>query len=428
MRVKLNKTIIIEIIVVLLITNYLVVTIILGDPFYFKYLRDIILIFLLGYCFITNPILKRVNSIIILILSTLVISLIFGMIKTPTISLVAITIRKYIFPLCIFTIMHNFYVIKTCRNFLIFILHFFSLFSLWGLIQAFLLKDRFLIKIGYPTVFLPAYGENMLGNSFYFGNLGIQRLVSTLSNSNAAATILGMTLILLIYSYPYMKKYKYINCYLVLIVFGYFATVSRANFLAMFIVFFLSMYKYIPYKKKLFLLFVFSCLVIFLAGIIQGNSGIVFKLLTWINNTIQGRETSSAGRLSIWLHALNAVLSHPFGIGFGHVGTIASNAGLFSTYFACESSYLAMALDTGIIGAIFYLFFLIILCENIIKISRQSLQDCLERRVLIACKYIIIYFMIAIAFSNHIYDMEVVSIFYIYIGLAFQVQFKTKRI
>lgn len=421
MRLKVNKNLIVEILIILLVTNYMFVTIIMRDIFCLKYLRDVILLSLSGYCICHKPKLKNTSNLEYVLLMTVFFFLVLAGIKTSNISLNMITMRKYFFPLIIFIVLANYKIIKDYQKFLGFLLHFFSAFSIWGIFQAYVLKDTFLKNIGYPTVFLRAYGREMLSNSFYFGNLGIQRLVSTLSNSNAAAVVLGTTFILLICCYPYIKKIKFVNVCLLAIFVGYMATVSRANFLSMIIVFFISFYRYIPYKKRIFIGIQVCIVVLFLLGVVQGESGIVFKIAKWIQNTIMGLETSSAGRPRIWMIAFKAVIDNPMGLGFGHVGTLASNAGSTLFYYACENSYLAISLDMGIGGTLCLLSFWIILKEKIKHVKRITRKECIERRILIGCNYIVTYFMLVIMFSNHIYDLEVMSLFYVYIGLAYQI-------
>ena len=51
--------------------------------------------------------------------------------------------------------------------------------SIFGVFQAQVLGDGFLRKLGYPVEYSHGYGRDMLYNSFYFGGLGIQRVVAT---------------------------------------------------------------------------------------------------------------------------------------------------------------------------------------------------------------------------------------------------------
>lgn len=421
MRLKVNKDLVIEMFIILLVTNYMFVTIIMDDVFYLKYLRDISLLTITGYYVCSKPKLKNIRNLEFILLLLLIILLAISSVRTGSVSLNIITLRKYLFPLITFVVLSNYNVIKNYQQVLKFLLYFFSVFSLWGIFQAYILKDTFLKMLGYPTVYLYAYKREMLGNSFYFGNLGIQRLVSTLSNSNAAAVILGMTLILLICCYPYIRKIRNVNICLLTIFAGYMATVSRANFLAMAIILLISFYKYIPYKKTILVGIQVGIVIVVVLGVIQGEAGIVFKLAKWVQNTVRGMESSSAGRPGIWMTAFRAVMSNPLGMGFGHVGTLASNARSTLSYYACENSYLAVALDIGISGAICFLGFWLIIKERIKKMKKSIKRECIEGRILLGSNFIITYFLIAIMFSNHIYDLEVMTLFCIYIGLACQI-------
>ena len=420
MKKNVYSTNILKVIIVLLLVNYMIFTIILNDNVIFKYLRDILLIILfLLTCNSKMRLGKKYDKYLIAI-AFLFGSLAIAFVKTGSLSVGIVALRRYLFPLGLAYIMTNFKFIRDVLKFEKFLMYVFTVFSVWGIFQAFILKDDFLKKIGYPTVFLPAYGRQMLGNSFYFGNLGIQRFVSSLSNSNAAAAVLGMTLILLIFTYPYMKKTKGINICIFLIFIAYVATVSRANYLAMLIVVIMLLYKYIPHKDWIFIACCIGVIAILVLGVVQGESGIVSKLIGWVSNTIHGKETSSAGRPLIWAEGFRAVCNNWTGIGFGHVGTLATTHGGSGSYYACENSYLAMCLDMGIIGMISYLVIWLLGYKNARSLSKNKQLDQLSVRLVKARRAITIYFLIILFFSNHIYDMEVVCIFYVYIGLSSQ--------
>lgn len=426
MKINFDRRIVLQILIVLLFINYMIVTVILGDPTILKYLRDMVLIVLVIYTVRTGRL--QYKDALWLVLSFAVFAF-MGVARGITLKLGITVLRKIFFPLLLFIVVCNMDMKKDFSRFLKFICIFFVIMSLWGVFQAHILGDEFLKGLGYPAEYHHGYKKVMLYNSYYFGNLGIQRVVSTLSNSNICGLILGTTLLMLLISYPYIKGVKYKFLTICIIGVAYLLTFSRSNFLALLIVGLFIVLPYIPRKEYFAMIMLVGIAAVVVVGIAQGEDGIVYKLLIWVQNTFNFTESSVAGRSSRWSTALEAVIQNPMGIGYGHVGSIASEAGIVEGYYSCENSYLALALDNGWVACIMYygyLIYLICKLRNYAGVFKRK-GDRLTQRVCIAGYAIILYMMIVMLFSNHIYDMEAVAIIYIYVGIALNIARKSKR-
>ena len=423
MKIKFDKIFLLKLLIVVLTINYMVITIIMNDMTILKYSRDIILIAMLGLCVAGSGLTIKRRSIFYVLI------LVFGLIallRADSMSLGVACFRRYMFPIGMFiavTKMHSITKEQNFKDFLKFVLVFFAIISVWGVFQAWVLGDEFLMKLGYPTAYLNQYKRVMLKHSFYFGGLGIQRVVSTISNSNICGLILGSSMLFLISGYkvlPFSNKMKI--ALLVGIAAGYLLTFSRSNFLALLFVAVFIAFKYIPYKKQILLAGIALLGVGVLLFVIQGSDGIIYKLFEWVQDSLNLTDTSVAGRSGIWTEALQVIRDNPLGLGFGHVGSIAMDAKA-SYYLSCENSYLAMAVDFGIIGALIYVSFMIwLVCCLSRKAGRcKAVGNTAAYRICKGGQSVMIYLMIVMFFSNHIYDMEAVSIIYAYAGIALNV-------
>lgn len=395
-------------IVGLLLINYQIVTIILKDRALFKYLRDLLLvseIFLTIFSFKNSRVITGGKRIVYVQVALFCGLTIIGFLRTDSMVVGVTFLRRYLYSLIAMCLIISMKSVKE-KDFLRyfqFIICFLSALSLWGIFQAWFLKDVFLIKLGYPI----KEHTGTLRDSFYFGNLGIQRVVSTTSNSNVFALILGTTILVAIINAKEILSRKKQRILFYIICVAYVLTFSRANFLAMIIVGLIVSWKYIPARERKRIIKSFALFsVAFFVGLITQN-GYVMKITTWIFNTFTGREASSANRVSIWIEAFNAVKAHPFGIGFGHVGAFAQ-INMAEKIIHAENSYLAMAIDLGVVGFIVYMSLLI----SIIRLFKRSHGKYGRTGVAI-----ILYVMICFMFSNHVYDMEATGYIFILVGM-----------
>ena len=390
----------------------MVITVIFHDFAPLKYSRDLILVVFVIFTIYKRKPLPKVLSLFV---AGIFCFLLMGFIGAYSQGLGILVLRKYAFPLVLLVVMSSYNIVFDIERFLKFIAYFMGSAATWGVFQAHVLGDTFLRKIGYKVSYSYGYGADMLNNSFYFGGLGIQRVVSTISNSNVCGLIFGMSLILLIIMYDYWEI-RFKKQFLFLLAIGYILTFSRSNFLAMGVVLTIAIWPLLKRKKQIikYVLLAISSIVAF--AIYQGEKGILFKLYNWIDLSLHMEDSSSAGRVGVWTEALNGVLQNPFGVGFGHVGTIAISENV-PNLFTCESSYLAMALDLGWFGAAIYCTFwgyLIIKCWSIWKKSECEMTAKIGR----AAAAVLLYHGIVMFFSNHIYDMESISFLFIIVGIA----------
>jgi hypothetical protein len=235
MKIKVDRILGIEILIVLLITNYMFVTVICKDNFVLKYSRDVILLLLI----IVGLKGKKENTVwntkaVVISILLFCIMFVFAILKTESVQVVLVTFRKYFFPLAFLFALNRINLVQYQKRLFKFLVLFFSILSFWGIFQALILGDSFLRKLGYPVVYSYYYQRDMLYNSFYFGGLGIQRVVATLSSSNSCALALGVTLIFLLVNNQNVcvrwKKMRYF-----VITMAFLLTYSRSNFFSTFV-------------------------------------------------------------------------------------------------------------------------------------------------------------------------------------------------
>ena len=419
MKMTRKKRIIIGLLLIFLMVNYMVVTIILKDSSAFKYIRDILLLVLVG-CVIGSIRCKMTRQWYVVALVFFGFFFLIGVLQTDSVKEIIVVGRRYLFPLLVFFFAINLNVNGKEEKIFKFLLIFTALLSLFGIIQVYIFGDSFLEKLGYPMSYSPYYKRNFLGNSFYFGGLGIQRVVSTLSSANICGLILGLVFVYSLVCHKVFVKRKYKVLLYLIILLGYLLTFSRSNFLALFFVLVFLIWKYIPYKKYILLGLMLAALAFVAVSIIQGSGGIAYRIFRWVIDSFQAKDTSAAGRGGIWLEAFNQVKISPLGIGFGHVGGVAGFGSSKELYFSAENSYLAIALETGWGGLISYIAFLIGIVLYLFDYSRRCKRegDYKGNRLCVAGYTTAIYLMIVMFFSNHIHDMEAMALAYFLIGIS----------
>lgn len=407
MKITLNRNFYLKIIFTLLLINYQIVTIFFNDVFLLKYLRDIVLVGLIIYVLKKKGIhrIKSVSGMFCIIF------LFFGgiaVIKTNSVSTSFLFGRRYIFPVVLLYLIlaFNEYSEEEYYDLLRYILNTLFILSLWGLFQAIVLGDEFLIKVGYPTKYSYGYGMVKLKDSFYFGNLGIQRFVSTLSNTNVCALIWGVCIIVLL-SQKKMFSSKANIVKIGTICLAYIYTFSRANILAMSIILVVFFKEIIPIKVKKWLKYIFILIVLIIIIAFISRNDFIMRIYSWIVASLSGKEASASGRALIWYEAWKMFIHNPLGYGFGYVGSYAQSMNV-DGFVHAENSYLAMAIDTGIGGIVCYVGFLLGFVKKFKYCKSESGN---------VGKAIVLYMMICFFFSNHIYDMEAVSIVFMLAGL-----------
>lgn len=407
---KRNLTFAWKLLIFLTLINYQVVVILCNDFILLKFLRDLVLIYILLHTLSNKPGIIKVYLPAIL---ALLLFMVLACFRTDGLSALFVNARKYVFPLGVLIAARTFPSMDEddFQGMLDFLSNLLAILAVWGIFQALVLKDTFLIDMGYPTIYSYAYKRITLNYSYYFGNLGIQRVTATLSNSNVFGIILGITIIALLLNHKKSLVRPTHWLRLMCIALGYVLTVSRSNFLAMIIVALILFWRHIPHKDKLFGAAAILMAAFVAVYFIQDGSGITHKLVDWVVKSLTLTESSAAGRNDFWSIALEKVLQNPFGIGFGKTG--AQAIGAAEVYF-CENSYLAMALDMGWLGCASYVLLELSIIYDVYSISAASEQRARKKMAIT----LIVYFMIVSFFSNHIYDMEAVSLVYFLVGIT----------
>lgn len=386
-----------KIFIVLEIINYQIVTILFNDFFLLKFMRDILLMVIVAATLAKGRI--KVSKMLLGV-GALIVFLLIAAIRTDSLSVILTYFRKYLSPVIFLLAVINtdFTDEKMYTDLLKYMLNVLFVFSLWGIFQAYILGPSFLMKLGYPTKYSNVFHTMALKDSFYFGNLGIQRVVGTLSNANVCAVILGASLITFAFNYKKVITSKWQLCKLLCVMVAYLLTFSRANFLALIIVAIIAMWKYIPKKSIIVLIGIFLIGCFGIMYFIQDSDGITHKLVNWVVNSLQFKESSAAGRTGIWKTAFDGVMNHPLGLGFGHTGTGVPGH-VKSPLFFCENSYLAIAIDLGIAGLLAFVFYGATIVAEIFR-NRT------DKRLFKMAITIIVYVAITYVFSNHVYDRE----------------------
>lgn len=317
--------------------------------------------------------------------------------------------RKYFLPVLVLFILQvdGFFDNDTNRKEIIkYVIDLFVALSIWGIFQVVVLGDKFLLNLGYDQVF------GHLDYTFYFNNFYfLQRNSSTFASPNIFACLLNLVVVTLISvgDKIYKKKEKMVR--LVILLVSFLLTFSRANILSfaiVYLIFFLKIRKITRSKIK----YLFAFIIVLVLAVVllkfKLKIDVISEVINWISNTLSGNELSSATRTSIWDAAIQAVLAHPLGIGAGKVGinsgTNITSVGL--AYYACENSFLVLALESGLFGLISYVAFYTSLIWRSFFNKKQIIE-------------LVMAISISFMFSNHILDIEVMILFYILIGSFF---------
>ncbi|WP_438757158.1 O-antigen ligase family protein [Enterococcus sp. AZ126] len=330
---------------------------------------------------------------------------------TQSISTAFFVIRRYVLPVLIFIIARNLSIdTKDVFKFFSYIFKFFSLICIWGIFQAYVLGDQFLINLGYPIKY-----AGRLKDSFYFGGFGsLQRVVSTFSNTNVFGATLGLILVVVLINREYINV-KYYNVLFGIYCLTLLLTFSRSNWLSLSFVIILVMTKKRGILSKASILVVGVVLSLIVVSALF-NINMFDILIKYIESTITLEDNSAAGRKGIWLEAFSYFLDNPFGIGLGRVGTVSDVVSTGYDRIMGESSYLAVLLDTGIQGFIGYYGMIGSILLSFYNRMKKS-KSLLFKNINFTGVCLTIYILVMFIFSNHIYDMEITVFYFLFIGL-----------
>ena len=417
------QVMILILIFLLISIGYPLFSVVLSDYSYFKYIKEILILFLFISIIIDKngtiiSILKREKKVkiepidycIIIFIGMLMVSFIFFTAnKLASIYI----IRCYVEGFFIYVIARNIHWSSSDLRYFnhkMFDLYF--VLSLYGIFQAYILKDKFLINIGYPQK------NGHLTYPFYISGFGnLQRVCSTFVNPNTFAFFTALFILYVFINRDLFKEIKYKNLKLMIIIIAFLLTYSKSNILA----FIICLFAYIILNAKNFklsknavLTFIFSIILLFVIGLFF-DIKLIGNLLKLFERTITLKDTSAAGRPKIWLSAFNRFKNNIFGIGLGMTGSKAVYIGN-KMLEASESSYFCIALDSGIQGLISYISIFISIFIFSYK-HRQKIINKYLRKVNSSLVFLTIYVMVAFAFSNYVQDFELMSIYFCLVGI-----------
>lgn len=410
-----------RLLIILLPFHYFIFTIILNDLGFLKYWKEgiILLVFLIIVLKEGNEILKNKQCELTLFdvsIFFFIIPVLFSFFFLTTDKNDGLyMLRVYLQPFLIYFIFRNIRMTEIQFNkFIHIVFNVGIVLSLYGLFQAIILGDQFLIKLGYMTKY-----EGRLLDSYYISGFGnFQRVVSTFVNANVCAIYLSFSLILVFINSQIFTKRKFIFGSVIILIAILF-TFSRSTWIPLlFVLIYIVNYlkRVYPSLKKYFLTlpFLLILFISFFSYIL--NLNVLEKLYLFIYRTLTLQDTSVAGRSDIWSEAFNIVKNNIFGIGMGHTGAKAMVLG--NDIISSESSYLTIFLDFGIQGFISFLL-LFIFSIKVSFNNRKTYKNHENLKLLnTGCILATSMIMISMFASNYIHDIELFTIYYIIIGLG----------
>lgn len=221
--------------------------------------------------------------------------------------------------------------------------------SIFGVFQAFVLGDSFLVKIGYSSL-----DGHLASNSFYISHFyGIQRTASTFASPNICGVYFGMAILILSTNFG---KIKQSTLFMFILVLGLVTTFSRSAILGTVVA--LAVYhrrKLVRLRIKLryvFILPIIIVIVILIDSIIL-NGLIANMIFSSFSSTAGMTDSSAIKHVSDLWEPIEEILANPWGLGFGHNGPIV--AGQYTDVNLVESSIYLLMYDFGILGGVIFL-------------------------------------------------------------------------
>lgn len=360
--------------------HYLVICVLLQNIGILKIWKELIIfvIFIIALYkeFLRKKIFKfnRTDKLIIVFLIILILNILFG--RSKIIEGISAA-RVYFFPLMLF------YSICRCslnKNEIYFGLKCISvnaaLISIYAVLQAQILGDEFLIKLGYPLNEI--YDYPRLTNSLYLSGLGrFQRATGTFVSPNTFGLYLVIVFTLLFYLYKefnmnYKKVFVLLSCIFLGIIFSF----SRSSWLTLICGIIPYFIFKITWTKKFICnliktIIVISIIVFILDGIILNFtlfntiSHLIISTLTFSDTSINGHINSLVDSFKVldgkWIKGLGLGLNGPRGLNFTSYATLT------------ESSYFLIIFEVGLIGFISYYSIYISILFDYVK---KYIKDC----------------------------------------------------
>lgn len=303
--------------------------------------RDILLIVILLTVTLQNRGILKIGRCGILIFLMWIVCLIYTLMSSRPQMAIYLD-RVYIIPTFIYFIVinHKSDYIKISK----YMVYTACIISIWGIYQAFVLGDTFLVKLGYPSL-----DGHLSSNSFYIsGFWGIQRVVGTFASPNFCGVYFGIALLVAIRLGECLKAKKAV--YFLLIA-GLLTTFSRSAILGTLIAFLLTCVEYKEIIKLFkYIIFILPITFFILLAIDSYlfNGQIYTMLIRSFSNIFNNSDPSVEEHGQDLKNTLNMILQSPFGLGYGKNGPIVAN--YYSDANLVESSIYLEMYNFGIIG------------------------------------------------------------------------------
>lgn len=259
-------------------------------------------------------------------------------------------LRTYLVPSLCYFIFRNIelsqdYIRKVLKQFI----GLMAIIGVYGLFQAFVLGDQFLIAIGYPT----ADGTNLASSYYINGFLGHQRSVGTFVSANTFGVIMIFAVFCALCCDVVRKVENRVIVVLILLV-GMAATISRSSILGMLIAliyyFFISIKMKPKLLKALLTCFVVGGSAVVLADMLVLDGLFMNMLFSGLANALQFSDLSSKKHFEDLIVPMALLVENPMGLGFGRIGPMS----LGETSMNIESSIYTIAYEVGMVPAIIY--------------------------------------------------------------------------
>lgn len=273
--------------------------------------------------------------------------------------------------------------------------------AVYGIFQAFVLGDSFLVKLGYPST-----NGHLRSNGFYIsGFYGIQRVNSTFVYPNVCGIYFGIVLLLLSLKLNERKIYK---VFFAIVLTGLVTTFSRSAILGTIIgMIILHRKKLLRFRingKYILYLMLFVTMGFLLDRIIL-DGRVINMIQSSIMSTLNITDSSAAKHLQDLVEPLLIIFHNPFGLGFGHNGP--NVLSMYGKANLVESSIYLLAYDFGWIGAIVYVLPYI---SEVIKCRGNSDMKSISGAV---CALVLFTYILLPNVQNY----EVIFFVYLFIGI-----------
>lgn len=313
--------------------------------------RDFLLVFGLLVAIYQNRGRIQLGKNGVLILSSSMICLLYTLLSDRV--LIAMNLfRTYVLPMFIYLIIINSIELneESIRRLKKVFIVSASILAAWGIFQAWVLGDDFLIKIGYPSIggYLRSYG-------FYIGGFyGYQRVASTFSAPNIAGVYFGISSLI---TATELKKSKRNLLLLVVQILALVLTFSRSAILGTLIAFLFYYRSRLFFFKlrirPLYLIILISVpIAVWFADSFFLDGTIMNMISRSLSSTVNLTDPSAAKHLTDLWEPIDTILEHPFGLGLGYNGPIV--LAQFGVANLVESSYYLLAYNFGILGMFVY--------------------------------------------------------------------------